>query len=504
MVPEQHKTPWASFLHFYQPAEQQRDILEAVVAQSYRPIFQRLKSDRRIRLTVNITGALLDLFDRHGYRDLLDCLRAAGKEGRIEFTGTAKYHAFLPFLAPEEIVRQIRLNNQTNRFYLGKVYAPRGFFPPEMAYKKEIAQLVADEGFSWMLLDEIAATGVPGEVDYTAINTIRTTPLKVFFRERRLSNLIMSAVVRSKRSLLEATQDEQRADRYIVTAMDGETFGHHRPGLEQMLFALFHVPQFQMLKLSELIDRFPLGRAISPVRSTWASSEQDIRRGIQFLSWSDPENEIHRWQWKLLSMVLREVRTLRRSSSAYRRIREKMDVALASDHFWWASAKPWWSLEMIEDGAYRLLATLRAIPRAKKKKLDAALHYYEKIVSTAFDWQRTGRIRSMMAGQNSVLRIPFKERTLGRGGAERGVYAAFMDMMRRLETAAARRGEYEKAILWRDAMLKLENRLDIYDTINAIDLLRLEIPHERVEATIEKYKKRYRKMRGGQPEQRGA
>jgi len=64
--------------------------------------------------------------------------------------------------------------------------------------------------------------------------------------------------------------------------------------------------------------------------------------------------------------------------------------------------------------------------------------------------------------------------------------------------------EYEKAILWRDAAYKLKNKLDIYDTINAIDLLRIEIPHEEVEKTIEEYKDKYRKIRGGQPEQRGA
>ena len=125
------------------------------------------------------------------------------------------------------------------------------------------------------------------------------------------------------------------------------------------------------------------------------------------------------------------------------------------------------------------------------------------IVSTGFNWQRTGKIREMMREQKSILRIPFKDRTIGRGGAERGVYYAFIDMMKRLEKEASDRGEYEKAILWRDSIFKLENKLDIYDTINAIDLLRVEISHEEVEKIIEQYKEKYRKIRGGQPEQRG-
>ncbi len=34
---------WLNFLHFYQPANQQADILEAIVTQSYRPIFKNFE-----------------------------------------------------------------------------------------------------------------------------------------------------------------------------------------------------------------------------------------------------------------------------------------------------------------------------------------------------------------------------------------------------------------------------------------------------------------------------
>jgi hypothetical protein len=181
-----------------------------------------------------------------------------------------------------------------------------------------------------------------------------------------------------------------------------------------------------------------------------------------------------------------------------------MDIATASDHFWWASAKPWWSLEMIEDGAYKLMETVRAVSSAPKDLLAEASRLYEGIISTAFHWQRTGKIRTMMQSQYSTIRIPFKDRTVGRGGAEEGVYHAFIDMMTGLEKKARDKGEYEKAILWRDARFKLENKLDIYDAIHAVDLLRMEIPNKEVEDTIAAYKAKYALIRGGQPEQRGA
>lgn len=495
---------WANFLHFYQPADQQADILEAVVAQSYRPLLQDFAKMPRLRLTLNINGALLELFDKHGYRDLLDLLRKMGSDGRIEFTGSAKYHALLPFLQAREMVRQISVNTETLRFYLGKAFQQRGFFPPEMAYNNTVGRVVADQGFSWIILDEIAYDGQVDHVDHTVLYAIAGTKLRAFFRERRASNLIMSAVVRTPKSLLASLDAEIRRRRYLVTAMDGETFGHHRPGLEKLLFGLLRSNRYRLLQISDIPDHYTVTKSVRPKASTWASSPEDIQRGMQFLSWSDPHNPIHAWQWRLLRLVLRQVHGMKTRSGRARVVRTKMDIALASDHFWWASAKPWWSLEMIEDGAYRLLDTLRSIPGVPRRTLDHASSYYEKIVSTAFQWQRSGKIRQMMKEQNALLRIPFKDRTVGRGGAEAGVYHAFLGMLRKLEREARRRQEYEKAILWRDAAYKLEHRHDIYDAINAIDLVRLEIPHERVEKTIARYKARYRTIRGGQPEQRGA
>lgn len=494
---------WANFLHIYQPAGQQSDILEAIVNQSYRPLLAGIKKNPTIRLTFNISGALLELLDQNQYYDLLDILKNLIDEGRLELTGSAKYHAFLPFIDDSEINRQIKANEETIKYFFGSSVKLKGFFPPEMAYDQKIVNIISELGYQWIILDEIACKGDVGQVDYHKIYQIKGSNLKVFFRERRLSNLIMSAVVRTRQSLIEVLKTDLHSGKYLVTAMDGETFGHHRPGLEKTLFKVFATPQLQLIKISEIADFYHDSEEIEPVKSTWATSKLDIEQGIQFLSWSDPDNPMHRWQWELTNLTLNEVKNLDQLAPSYQQTRHKMDIALASDHFWWASAKPWWSLEMIEDGAYKLLDTLRSIPDLSSGILNKANDLYQKIISTAFEWQRTGKIRQMEKSHELILRIPFKERTLGKGGAEKGVYYAFIDMMRGLEKKAAGEGEYEKAILWRDAVYKLENKLDIYDTINAIDLLRTEIPFKEVEETIKRYKIKYRRIRGGQPEQRG-
>lgn len=492
---------WANFLHFYQPADQQPDILESIVAQSYRPIIEGIKKNKKVRLTININGALFELLYKFGYHDLIADIKKLVEEGRLEITGSAKYHALLPLLTEQEIERQIILNTETLKHFLGN-YTPNGFFPPEMAYDDKITKIVEKLGFKWIILDEISCGGEVGKVDYSQIYKISKTNIKVVFRDRRLSNLIMSAVVRSRDTLLESMQKELATGNYIVTAMDAETFGHHRPGLEKMLFQVFDTAEFELIKISDVEKYYKEKYEVAPAKATWASSKEDIEKGIQFLSWNDPENIIHKWQWELTELVLKEVYAMEKSHPRYELVREKMDLALASDHFWWASAKPWWSLEMIEDGAFNLLDTLRHVPDAKAESLEKGRDYYEKIISTAFNWQRTGKIRMMMQSQGNILRIPFKDRTLGRKGAE-NVYYAFLSMMEKLKKEAAKKGEYEQAILWRDAIFKLKNKLDIYDTMNAIDLVRVKIPHDEVEKTIIEYEDKYKRLRGGQPEQRG-
>ncbi len=368
----------------------------------------------------------------------------------------------------------------------------------------KIVPIIESFGFKWILLDEIAFNGMPDAVDFNQLYKIKNSKLNIFFRERRLSNLIMSAVVRSPETLKEAMKNDLESSRYLITAMDGETFGHHRPGLEKMLFDIFNMPEFNLVTISELLEDKRKTVEIEPITSTWASSAQDIEKKIQFLSWKDPGNIIHGWQWELYHLARSQVEQLDQKNPLYYEIKNRMDIAMASDHFWWASAKPWWSIEMIEDGAFRLMDIIRTIPGISQDNVAKALSLYERIISTAFHWKRSGRIHMMMEEQRTITRIPFKERTLEKGGSEQGIYHAFIDMMKSLEKKATDRKEYEKAILWRDAVYKFEHKLDIYDAINAIDLVRLEIPNGEVEKILDKYTEPYKKIRGGQPEQRGA
>jgi hypothetical protein len=486
------------FLHIYQPADQQQDILERVVHESYRPLVDGLKSDPGAKITLNINAALTEMLFERGFRDVVDGLKFLAERGQIEFTGSAKYHAFLPLLPPSEIERQIAINIETNRYYFGEAFSPKGFFAPEMAYSQNIIDAIGKFGYQWIIIDEIAFSGKNDECDFSKLYTIKGSNITAVFRERKTSNVIMSAVVRSAESLRQVLQDEMKKDRYILTAMDGETFGHHRPGHHAILFEILKERSLGAMTVSELMKSFPGGGSITPKDSTWASSEENLEKGTQFFSWRDPDNIIHKWQWELLYFVLDCFYAHEKAASP--ELRKKMDESLASDQFWWASAKPWWSLEMIELGAWRLFELLRSMHNVDEGDIAKGHELYSEIVLKAFEWQRTGYIKELAKNYQTKTKIPFKDRTVGEGKPE--VFDAFIHFMREKMQEAASRESFERAILWRDAIWKLETKNDIYDAIHATDLLRAEVPDEDLRKLMDVYKEGYRRLKGGQPEQR--
>jgi hypothetical protein len=153
--------------------------------------------------------------------------------------------------------------------------------------------------------------------------------------------------------------------------------------------------------------------------------------------------------------------------------RDKMDKALASDQFWWASIKPWWSLEMVEDGAFQLknviFTLFPSIVSASAKPVMqrmAAEDLYRKILDQAFYWQRSGHIRRKhLDNSGTYLKEPFNKRAPAEWYNQ--MILEFEDEMNK----AAKTQDFERAIKWRDAVLKLKAGTDIYDVLHVVDEL---------------------------------
>lgn len=461
-------------LHFYQPHNQQKDILDRIVHESYLPMTRGFLKNERFKVIVNMNAALIDLLLESGHREVLENLRKLYQRGQIEFTSSAKYHAFLPLIPEEEVKRQIIINKETSENYFGSNFKTEGFFPPEMSVNSHVLNIIAEMGFKWTCASQLAKEdGIPSK---KVLYKDKDSGLNIFFRNKRVSSLILSAVCHDAEDLIKETQDIHD-DAYWFCVMDAETFGHHRVGHEKMLFDILGHQFFEPTLASELLNSgLPVEETlIRP--STWTNEEQDFwldqektkpTEAKSFILWNDPDNPIHKKQWELTKLAIKSVHQAEESSSekgkSFQKAREMLDYALASDQYWWASAKPWWSLEMIEQGAYQLKSVVKLV--GDKKQAEMAENLYREILDQAFEWQRSGAIREKhLENSDTFMKKPFKDRTPPEWYNQ--IILEFEDEMNK----AAAKQEFEKAIKWRDGVIKLRQGTDNFDVLHVVNEL---------------------------------
>ncbi|HEU0081050.1 MAG TPA: UvrB/UvrC motif-containing protein [Candidatus Paceibacterota bacterium] len=445
---------WANFLHVYQPPTQKPIWVRRIADECYRKLFAGLRNIPRARVTLNINSVLCELLEQNGAGDVIDSIRALVEAGQVELTGSAKYHAFLPLLPEAEIERQIRLNEEGLNRCFGTKWKKGGFFSPEMAYSKKVAAVAQRMGYRWIVIDEMAfpADRKPARDRIYEIQGLKG--FYAFFRERNFSFKILSASQLSTMpAIMRFLEPRFGKKEFTVTGMDGETFGHHRPGLEKLLFDLLSDDKIEPIAVGDALELgFPV-EAIEPRQSTWASVPRDFTIGEPFLRWNNPNNAIQRYQWELTDLAISLV-----NRDGGQKPRSLLDSSLHSDQYWWSSARPWWSLEMIERGAYDLKETIRACESASPDELAKADELYKDILYTGFEWQRTGVVDELSRSENEEVRERLEEKEKLFVTAEE-----FEDMIKNLREqmrSAAQAEEYHRASMIKDRIRELEEEME--------------------------------------------
>jgi len=408
---------------------------------------------------------------------VIDGLKTLLERGQLEFTGSAKYHPLLPKIPNEEIKRQILLNASTSRHYLGESYQPRGFFPPEMAYDRRVAQVVGEMGFTWIVGEELSYRHKLGAVKYDRLYEVEGIPAQVpgdkphnllmFFRERGISFTLLSGQLGTAKLFTDYLGSRLDDGTYLLTGMDGETFGHHRPGMEKQLLDIFAAPGVELVTISQLPELFKKREVVETQPATWALMETDLTKNIPFARWDDPDNEIHKLQWELTDLAIAVVGGSKFKSQGsnsgsgsseederWLEARLLLDKALHSDQYWWASARPWWSLEMIERGARELQDTVLTVPDASEEDRKRARELYFSIITTGFDWQRKGKVDELSRKEDEEVRMRTDE-GLPRLPAEE--LNKMIEQLRQEMAKVASNQEYERAAQLRDRIKELES-----------------------------------------------
>lgn len=363
---------WANLLHIYQPPGQKKKIIDQVVLESYNRILSVLESKKEIKISLNICASLTQQLFELGHRDVVERIKKLAENGQIELIASAAYHPILPLLPKAEITRQIRLNEEINQKYFGKVWKPKGFFLPELGYDKKVGEIIEKSGYQWIALDEVAYQGNFGKMSFDKIYKLKSPfcffknkDFKIIFRNRGLSLLFFGKWLDSVNRFFSAVKKDKRSDKFLVTAFDGENLGHHRKHLADVWSEILNNPEIKAITYSEYLNllKDAPSEKISPLASSWATEMKDLEKNVPYPLWRHPKNQLHRLQWQLTDLLIKTIKHCR-SDSNYNEARSLLDQALASDQYWWASIKPWWNPGIIEKGVQNFVQVGRLLEKS--------------------------------------------------------------------------------------------------------------------------------------------
>lgn len=375
------KIIWVNFLHIYQPPWQQRGVIEQAAIESYDYLFTLLTKYKNFRATLNITGSLVEQLAE--FRpDLLKKLQVLVSKNKVELTASAKYHALLPLLPEAEVKRQIDLNQETLSKYFSNNKIT-GFYLPEMAFSLEVAKIVKNFGFQYLILDPIIADD---QTQTDVLYNLKNIGLKLVFRNRQISKSYPAEIIFQKLASADIKSET------IITATDGEMYGHRHEDWQGHLESVLQNKNLNILNIRDYLDTLSVKKTITLQAGSWESSLAELKRGVPFALWSDPKNNIHKLLWNLVNMSIALVHKYPKDANFYWS-RNHLDRGLASCTFWWASGqKPsdfsplTWNPDMIDNGSEELIRSIRSLNQATgAEKIKAERLYIEIKKST---WEK--------------------------------------------------------------------------------------------------------------------
>jgi predicted glycosyl hydrolase (DUF1957 family) len=375
---------WINFLHLYQPPDSEIHTIKEATEKSYERIAAALENNPQAKITINITGCLVEYWQEMRYFDLLRRFKELIARGQIELTGSVAYHCLMPLVPKKEVARQIKDNTRILKAAFGEEIKLRGFFMPEMAYGPEAAKIVKNCGFEWLILDEICHSGKLNEVDFSKVYRSKTGGLKIIFRSRKFSTCYVPKMINKKYPYKDL----------LITATDGELYGLHCRDKNGEFEKALGNPAVRTELISEFIDSREQFYVVQLVKGNWEASEEEILNGNFYALWFDPKNEVHCRLWRFAEMVISLVEKYhtdrnRQWSHFY------LSRGLASCTFWWASAKDFshlfgpsaWNPDVIEKGVNNLMRAVRSI-EDKSSRDEKIKTEMEGLKLKQFIWQK--------------------------------------------------------------------------------------------------------------------
>jgi alpha-amylase/alpha-mannosidase (GH57 family) len=321
-------------LHMHQPPGNLRSLIEAnpweaeQIVRCYERAARYAELYRDVaRLHVGFSGVLLeqlidpDIVDR--YRHIVDIPAFLDRYRRldnVELIGMGYYHPIFPLIPRADWEEQLLRGRAIIEQVFGR--APRGFWPPEMAFSMDLVPTLAKVGYEYVVVDGVHVRPQDGVHDiyrpYLACQG--GVCIAVIPRDQAISNGQESGF--DPAWLADETHRQIRASprpdapRLVTTWSDGENGGWFRQTHEPSgFFGHFFGPSMELVRrgecaltpvaLSAYLDRYPPTTEVQVQTGAWnvrSTSGNDFSQWIGSAAQrraSEEVNQLSRRYWDL-------------------------------------------------------------------------------------------------------------------------------------------------------------------------------------------------------------
>jgi hypothetical protein len=384
-------------LHLYQPPFQFKEVLEKVYNYSYLPIFEAIKASPKAKISINITGSTLELFQKYSVGNIIQDLKDLYKSGKVEFITTSFSHTLLPYASETQLERQIELNIKTLKKLLNLEENELNIlFPPEFNIDQKSIDFVKTLGIKEVFISQNSIDNFKEEK-----NKLSQNGINFFVRSTKVSRLLENINISSSKDFW-GKIDELGLDKNgtYFALHDAEVLGFSFPHKTDFFKEILNDPQIELHTFKEESKKDNFAPYLKNIKhASWERMEINGKNINPH--WKNPENKVHIFQWKLSNLVIDYVEELTKIGADTSYFQHELDTIQYSCQYWWASSYPFWSPGIVSHAAWswlRLAHDISNIDEVKDPKfLVTAKKYYKNIMSAlaqydTSDWA-SGNIR---------------------------------------------------------------------------------------------------------------
>jgi alpha-amylase/alpha-mannosidase (GH57 family) len=304
-------------LHMHQPPGNLRLLLETnrweaeqIIRCYERAARYALRYRDVAHLHVGFSGVLIEQFLDpsvvDGYREIIDIpeiLELYRKADNIELIGMGYYHPIFPLIPKADWAEHLSRGRTLIEEVFGR--APRGFWPPEMAFSMEMIPALVKAGYEYVVVDGVHVRPVDGLNDiyrpYRAC--VDGVCIIVVPRDRVISNGQESGLdpawfFNEAGSRVRASP-RPTEPRLVTTWSDGENGGWFRQMHEESgFFGRFFAPYMDQVRRAEApaspvgLSQY-LGNVPTPARAQVQTGAWNVgsTSGADFSQWAGSENQ---------------------------------------------------------------------------------------------------------------------------------------------------------------------------------------------------------------------